>query len=87
MKLKKEYPGIRAAKRKGDRNRMGKICYTAKELADMLGVSRPSIYKLLNSGEIAYRVIGGKYMINKQSFEEWMNKAPEEPEKCKKRSR
>ena len=64
---------------------MGKLCYTVKELAELLDVSRPSIYRLLSSGEIAYRVIGGKYMINKQSFDDWINRAPETLERCKKR--
>ena len=64
---------------------MGKLCYTVKELAEMLDVSRPSIYRLLSSGEIEYRVIGGKYMINKQSFDDWINRAPETLERCKKR--
>ena len=62
---------------------MEKLCYTAQELADMLGVSRPSIYRLLSKGEIAYHVIGGKFMINKKSFDEWIDSVPEIPEKCR----
>ena len=38
---------------------VGKRCYTVPEVAEILGVSRPSVYGLLKQGDIAYNVVGG----------------------------
>ncbi len=46
-----------------------KRCYTVKELQEILGVSRPTIYNLLKKNEFRWiQLDGGKYRISKKSF-------------------
>jgi len=45
-----------------------KRCYTVKELQEILGVSRPSVYELLKKNEFRSYVIGGKHIISKRSY-------------------
>ena len=39
----------------------------------MLGMSRASIYILLKRKEFRWVVVGGKYIIFKASFDEWLD--------------
>lgn len=55
-----------------------KRCYSVKELQEMLGVSRPSIYELLKKNEFRWILVGGKYRISKKSFDEWLDHQMEE---------
>ena len=48
---------------------MEKRCYKVKELQEILGLSRASIYELLKRKEFKWVVVGGKYIISKPSFE------------------
>ncbi len=41
-----------------------KRCYSVKELQDILGVSRQSVYALLKRNEVRSFVIGGKHPIS-----------------------
>ena len=50
---------------------MEKRCYKVKELQEILGLSRTSIYELLKRKEFQWVVVGGKYIISKASFDEW----------------
>ena len=50
-----------------------KRCYTVKELQEILGVSRPSVYELLKKNEFRSYVIGGKHIISKRSFDKWFD--------------
>ena len=52
---------------------MEKRCYKVKELQEMLGMSRASIYVLLKRKEFRWVVVGGKYIIFKASFDEWLD--------------
>ena len=55
-----------------------KRCYTVKELQEILGVSRPTIYNLLKKNEFRWiQLDGGKYRISKKSFDDWLDKLPE----------
>lgn len=46
--------------------------YTINEVADMLGVSRVTVARWCNSGEIpAYR-LGRKWKISKAEFDAWL---------------
>ena len=55
-----------------------KRCYTVKELQEILGVSRPTIYNLLKNNEFRWiQLDGGKYRISKKSFDDWLDKLPE----------
>ena len=47
-------------------------CYTVKDLQEILHVSRPVIYNLLQKKEFRVLKIGEKYLIPMKSFEDWL---------------
>lgn len=51
-----------------------KRCYTVKELQEILGISRPTVYELLKKNQFRWIQIGTKYRISKKSFDEWLDK-------------
>ena len=52
-----------------------KRCYTVKELQEILGISRPTVYNLLKKNEFRWiRLGGGKYRISKKRFDDWLEK-------------
>ncbi|MGE9891088.1 helix-turn-helix domain-containing protein [Lachnospiraceae bacterium SGI.054] len=56
-----------------------KRCYTVQEIQDILCISRASVYNLLKRNEFRWiRLEGRKYRISKKSFDEWLDKDPEE---------
>nr|WP_297935384.1 helix-turn-helix domain-containing protein [uncultured Blautia sp.] len=56
-----------------------KRCYTVQEIQDMLCISRVSVYNLLKRNEFRWiRLEGSKYRISKKSFDEWLDKNPED---------
>lgn len=57
-----------------------KRCYTVKDLQDILGVSRPSVYDLLKKNEFRWILVGGKYRISKKSFDAWLDDEAEDGE-------
>ena len=57
-----------------------KRCYTVKDLQDILGVSRPSVYDLLKKNEFRWILVGGKYRISKKSFDAWLDYEAEDVE-------
>ena len=49
-----------------------------KELQEILGVSRPTVYNLLKKKEFRWiQLDGGKYRISKKSFDDWLDKLEE----------
>ena len=54
-----------------------KRCYTVKDLQEILGVSRPSVYDLLKKNEFRWNLVGGKYRISKKSFDAWLDENEE----------
>ena len=46
----------------------------AKEIQDILGISRPTVYELLKKNEFRWIQIGTKYRISKKSFDGWLDK-------------
>lgn len=55
-----------------------KRCYTVKELQEILGISRPTVYNLLKRNEFRWvQLDGGKYRISKKSFDDWLDKLPQ----------
>ena len=50
-----------------------KRCYTVKEIQEILGISRPTVYELLKKNEFRWILVGGKYRISKKSFDEWLD--------------
>ena len=55
-------------------NEAEKRCYTVKEIKDILGISRPTVYELLKKNEFRWIQIGTKYRISKKSFDGWLDK-------------
>ena len=55
-------------------NKAEKRCYTVKEIQDILGISRPTVYELLKKNEFRWIQIGTKYRISKKSFDERLDK-------------
>ena len=49
-----------------------KKCYTLKEIQDILRISRPTAYKLLKRNEFKWVLIARKYLIVKESFDNWI---------------
>ena len=54
-----------------------KRCYTVKELQEILGISRPTVYEILKRDECRWIQIGTKYRISKKSFDDWLDKKME----------
>ena len=54
-----------------------KRCYTVKDLQEILGVSRPSVYDLLKKNEFRWILVGVKYRISKKSFDAWLDENEE----------
>ena len=54
-----------------------KRCYTVKDLQEILGVSRPSVYDLLKKNEFRWILVAGKYRISKKSFDAWLDENEE----------
>ena len=51
-----------------------KRCYTVDELQIILKVSRPTVYNLIRQKQFrAFQIAGGKWMISKKSFDEWLD--------------
>ena len=47
-------------------------CYTVKDLQEILQVSRPVVYKLLQTRDFRVLKIGEKYLVPKNSFDSWL---------------
>ena len=63
-----------------DREDAGRICrndgkriYTVDEIQDILGISRPTAYKLIRRGEFRSVRAGGHIKVSKQSFDAWLD--------------
>lgn len=50
-----------------------KRCYTVKELQEILGISRPTVYELLKMEVFSWVKIGTTYRISKTSFDKWFD--------------
>ena len=50
----------------------GNRCYTVRDLQDILGVGRKSVYSLLKRNEFRWIRVGAVYRIPKKSFDEWL---------------
>ena len=57
-----------------------KRCYTVKEIQEMLGVGRVTVYELLKQGELRYVIVGGKYLVSKKSFDHWLDADASDPD-------
>ncbi len=50
-----------------------KRTYKVEELQDILSISRPTAYKLVNSGKFKVIKVGSQIRIPKKSFDEWLD--------------
>jgi excisionase family DNA binding protein len=57
------------------RLRVARAVYTVREVADLLSLSTGSTYALVRAGEIPARKLGGRWVIPKQRFHDWLNSA------------
>ncbi|MET7749330.1 helix-turn-helix domain-containing protein [Micromonospora sp. NPDC005367] len=51
--------------------------YSVREVARLLSLSLGSTYALVREGEIPARKLGGRWVIPKKRFHEWLNEATE----------
>jgi putative molybdopterin biosynthesis protein len=56
---------------------MEKVFYTPQQIAEMLGVRKETIYRLIKKGEIPSIRIGTRYKVLKEQFEEWRDRTIE----------
>ena len=60
-------------------NEEEKRCYTVKEIQEILGISRPTVYELLKINDFRWIQIGTKYRISKKVLMGgWTNCKPEQ---------
>ena len=49
-----------------------KLTVSVQEAANMLGISKPKMFELLNSGQIPHKRIGKKIIISYQAVADWV---------------
>ncbi len=49
-----------------------KAALTVKEAADLIGVSKPTMYELVNSNRIHHVNVGKKILISRRSLLDWL---------------
>lgn len=57
-----------------DETRMEPFVVSAGEAARLLGVSRPTVYAMLNRGALSYMKIGSRTLIPVKGLREWVEK-------------
>jgi len=50
-----------------------RVVYSVEDIAEMLSVSKGTVYNLVRQGKIKALRIGNTIRIPKQSFEEWLS--------------
>ncbi len=60
---------------------MEKQFYTTKEISELLGVSRVTVFKQIKSGKIKAQKVGRNYIILKEDMPEMLNKSLKEFDK------
>jgi excisionase family DNA binding protein len=53
--------------------------YTVAEVAELLTLSTTTAYQLVREGAIPARKLGGRWVIPKQRFHDWLNELATEP--------
>ena len=52
-------------------------CWTAAEVAAILGLSKVSIYQALASGELPGCRVGARWLVPKDALEQWLRRVGE----------
>ena len=50
-----------------------KRCYSVGEIQHILGICKTTAYNLIKENQFRAMLIGGKYVISKKSFDEWLD--------------
>ena len=50
-----------------------KRCYSVGEIQHILGICKTTAYNLIKENQFRAILIGGKYVISKKSFDEWLD--------------
>ena len=50
-----------------------KRCYTVEDLQNILMCGKKAVYELLKRNVFRSFIVGGKYIISKSSFDEWLD--------------
>ena len=50
-----------------------KRCYSVCEIQHILGICKTTVYNLIKENQFRAMLIGGKYVISKKSFDEWLD--------------
>ena len=56
------------------KTRSHKSVFNLKEAAAYLGISVPTLVRLLGSGAIPYRRVGQRWLIARATLDDWLNK-------------
>jgi excisionase family DNA binding protein len=54
-------------------DRPRRAAYTVREVAALLGLSPGTTYALVRAGAIPARRMGGRWIVPKQRFDDWLN--------------
>lgn len=64
-----------------DPDKNQRLTYTVQEIAEILGISAKSAYKLVNSGQFSCKRIGRILRISRASFNQWLDAGDPFPRK------
>ena len=56
---------------------VGSLTYTVKEVAEMLSLNLGGTYRMIRSGDIPSRKLGGRYVIPRRAFHDWLESCVE----------
>ena len=56
------------------KNHSCKAVFNLKEAASYIGISVPTLVRLLGSGAIPYRRVGQRWLIARSALEDWLNR-------------
>ena len=51
-----------------------KVTLTVSEAAELIGISKPSMYEVVRTGKVRSVKVGKKILISRQSLREWLKK-------------
>lgn len=65
--------GVASAAGVAARLRASRAVYTVREVAELLSLSLGSTYALIRSGDIPALKLGGRWVVPKKRFHEWLD--------------
>jgi excisionase family DNA binding protein len=64
----------------GQRPRVDTLVYSVAEVAELLNLALGGTYALVRAGDIPARKLGGRWVIPKQAFHDWLETVTLEPD-------